>query len=336
MLPAPAGDLPPGTITGHGATPSWPGFTESYTCLVSTATPDGALPYRYVRVLLDFPLEARHPSAATHRYRYQALAPDGSVLRVANCTIPRTDRAIGMMNRHLNVPRQIPPGGTSLSVEPGVQVCDPQCLLPPIIVIGDPEECDPWMSLNWCGGGGGTCTTSTYPGNPNELSVLGCWTGGGGGGGGGGYDPDPGDPYSWDDGTGRPSCIRDASGFCVTRMVREDEWSRLGERIEQIREHPAECKGAKDALRGLYAQGRQSQRLRFWDGYDKTAPNKQRFGQNLADGQGRYIEYDSYWVWNHETVLVHEGLHLYLHLINSPLLGQDNEAWVESMSQTCS
>jgi len=164
--------------------------------------------------------------------------------------------------------------------------------------------------------------------------VQGCYPGGG-------NSPDPGEPSSWDDGTGRPACERDANEHCITRELSAEEWARLGAAIEAIPEGKAECTGAKNALRGFYAQGRASQRLRFWDGYDKPSANSQRYGQNLSDAQGRYIEYDSYHIWHLRSLLVHEGLHAWLAenpsnagLVTGPN-GLSNEQWVESMAQGC-
>jgi hypothetical protein len=113
------------------------------------------------------------------------------------------------------------------------------------------------------------------------------------------------------------------------------EWERFAERVEQIRETSTECAGAKQALRGLVAQGVSAQRIRFWDGYDKPTPTTQRFGENLSDAQGRYLIYDSHWVWEMPTLIVHEGIHHYLYQINSPLMGQANEDWVEATAPSC-
>lgn len=71
-------------------------------------------------------------------------------------------------------------------------VSDGPCILDPIVV--DPGECDPWVSLDWCSGGG-ECITSF---DSTDATVQSCpGTGGGGGGpGGGGTAPSPpgGDP----------------------------------------------------------------------------------------------------------------------------------------------
>ena len=92
---------------------------------------------------------------------------------------------------------------TEPAATPGSTRTGANIILDPVIVIGDPNECDPYQDLNWCGGdgdGGGTCMTSsgdpahrqqglTPPkgGKPGEtISTTGCTGGGGGGGGGGG------------------------------------------------------------------------------------------------------------------------------------------------------
>lgn len=68
-------------------------------------------------------------------------------------------------------------------------VTDGLCYLPPVIV--DPGACDPWMSLNWCGG---DCMTSI--GVPTGDETVQSCPGGGGGapGGGGGTPPPPAPP----------------------------------------------------------------------------------------------------------------------------------------------
>ena len=106
-------------------------------------------------------------------------------------------------------------------------------------------------------------------------------------------------------------------------------------------EHREECLGAKNALRALYARGRTSGRFRFWDGYDRMGPREQRYGQNLSDSHGRYIEYDSHWVWKSSTLVAHEGIHAWMAqhpdnqgLVNPPE-GTSMERWVEQMAAQC-
>jgi hypothetical protein len=94
-------------------------------------------------------------------------------------------------------------------------------LLDPVIVIGQPRECDPWLDLNWCKDGG-TCMTSVRQHDrPDEVYMSSCpgdgsGSGGGDGGGGGGstqpthpadpecnpqYDPDCNQPLTPADST---------------------------------------------------------------------------------------------------------------------------------------
>lgn len=310
-----------------------------YECYTSIATPGGEHAYRYGRLPLRFPASALHARNATHRYQHRMINGEGKVLRMANCVIPRSDRAVEMMNRRFGVSEH----DSQMQIQGCVS--DGLCLLPPI----SGGACDPYMEADWdCDEGGRECIESWTGVEPEFSTIQGCGDGGGGsgggggdGGGGGGDNADPGEPTRWDDGTGRPECERDSAGRCITREPNAEEWSRLGTAIEALPESPVECKGAKDALRSLYAQGRTSQRIRFWDGYDKPTPTTQRFGQNLSDAQGRYIEYDSYHIWSYRTLLVHEGLHAWLAqnpdnegLVSGP--GDlTNEDWVEQLAQGC-
>jgi hypothetical protein len=333
-------DLPPGTVL-PGSDPAAALDIGRYTCLTSTAALAGPWPYRYGRMELRFPREALHPRQATHHYRYQAVDARGQVVRFVNCTIPRTDAAVAMMNRLLSV-RSHTRSPLQRDMRPSGCVTEGPCILEPIVADG----CDPSLGYDAsCDDGGGEpCMTAVFEPD-GGYSVLGCDADDGDYGyddggydGGGGATPDPGDPYTWDDGTGRPECQRDENKNCITRVLTEEEWNRFAARVEEISEASEVCAGAKNALRGLVAQGRLAQRIRFWDGYDKPTPTTQRYGQNLSDTQGRYIIYDSYWVWDRaelRSLIVHEGLHLYLFQINSPLMGQENEDWVEAMGATC-
>jgi hypothetical protein len=158
------------------------------------------------------------------------------------------------------------------------------------------------------------------------------------GGGGGG-----GSTYTWtdwyaplDDGSGRPACERDADGICVTRLPREDEWTTLGQKIDAINDDTDLCRDVKAGLLALYNQGRDAGRFRFWDGYD-VSPDGQRYGQHLKDSQGSFIEFDGYWVLDPRmpTLLIHEGLHLYLHNTNSTMTLEESHAWIEQVAGTC-
>jgi hypothetical protein len=76
-------------------------------------------------------------------------------------------------------------------------VTDGICILPPVIV---PGECDPYLSLDWCGG---ECVESAS-GGPDVVGAEGCNDPGGTGpgtGGGGTEPPPPGVCPDWD-----PNC----------------------------------------------------------------------------------------------------------------------------------
>ena len=93
------------------------------------------------------------------------------------------------------------------------------CTLEPIIIDGGGGGCDPYMEADWSCDDGGTCMTSMTDPDEESVQIQGCEGGGGGGGDGGGgpgggASPDPGAPDTWDDGTGRPACERDANGHC--------------------------------------------------------------------------------------------------------------------------
>ena len=54
-----------------------------------------------------------------------------------------------------------------------------------------------------------------------------------------------------------------------------------------------------------------------------------------SDSQGRIIVYDSYYAVQDKGTVVHEALHVYLNNINSPYMGEANEAWVDEWEATC-
>jgi hypothetical protein len=184
-----------------------------YTCLTSVADPGGR--YRYGRIDLQFPQEVLHPRNATHRYRYEAVDAQGKITRVLNCTVPRSSGAVRMMNRRIG---GYEPGNGTVALDMQVFGCvsDGVCLLPPISGGGgggDGDKCDAYLVLS-CGG---DCMTAIFQSDGAYDTVAGCYTGGGSGGGsyggggpgggGGGTSPYPGEPYSWDDGTGAtPAC----------------------------------------------------------------------------------------------------------------------------------
>lgn len=70
-------------------------------------------------------------------------------------------------------------------------VTDGVCPIGPIVVTPGAPECDPWMSVDWCGG---NCISSTFQPQPEDGSSVQSCPGEGGGvpGGGGGGAPPPG------------------------------------------------------------------------------------------------------------------------------------------------
>lgn len=54
-----------------------------------------------------------------------------------------------------------------------------------------------------------------------------------------------------------------------------------------------------------------------------------------SDAAGRIIVVDGTLAERDKDILIHEALHVYLHNINSPLTGPDNEAWVKQMESVC-
>jgi hypothetical protein len=91
----------------------------------------------------------------------------------------------------------------------GTAAASRDLIMDPIIVIGDPSECDPYSSLDWCEGeGGGTCLTSVPGGDDPlapalgdfEITTSGCTGGGTGsgstGGGIGGTGTTSPNPYA--------------------------------------------------------------------------------------------------------------------------------------------
>lgn len=310
---------PQGTTAGAG----------DYICNTSLRTPGGEHAYRYGRMSLRFPATALHRAGATHRYRYRLVDGKGNVLRAANCVIPRSDQAVKMMNRQFGVHDE----------QTQIQGCVSEgvCTLDPIIIIGGGGS----SGGGWGSGGGGgddgggdsgpgdgQCMASVG----DLVTVQGCLPGGG-------DSPDPEDPDVWDDGTGRPACERDASGWCVTRVLTLDEWTRFASRVETLRESTEVCAGAKQVLRSMIAQGREAGRIQFWDGYNKPSPTEQYFGANSSDLRGRILHYDSHWVWDlreKRTLIVHEAIHAYYFQNPHPTLqGEELHAHIHQIDDTC-
>lgn len=320
----------PATAAAYEGGSRDPGAVE-YVCNVSVATPGGRYAYRYGRMPLQFPQSAMHPANATHRYRYRVVNGNGKALRVASCVVPRTDEAVEIMNRRFEVPDETGDAQVQGCVSEGV------CTLDPIIIIGGGGSSGGgWGSGGGGGGDGGGGDSGPGDGQcmasvGGDATIMGCLPGGG-------DSPDPEDPPAWDDGTGRDPCERDATGWCKVRRLTEEEWTKLVARVEAIREANEVCAGAKQVLRGMIAQGREANRIQFWDGYNMPSPEEQYFGANSSDSSGRILHYDSYWVWKPEkqTLIVHEAIHAYYFANPHPTLqGDALHAHIHQIDDTC-
>jgi hypothetical protein len=218
-------------------------------------------------------------------------------------------------------------GGASVQSVPldgvDVETCryggePPHCnYAPPMLGAGE-VQCPPTDSF--CGSGGGDPTASDG------------WSWGSSGG-------DGSDPPPPDDGTNRPPCTRDTSGWCQTEAVDSHELQQVIDRINAMQDSLPECAEAKTYAQELVQQG--SDRFRVWNGYDvypdpeSVTGFTQRYGYNDSDVKGRILVFDSYWLFRDRTLVAHEALHNYLHRINSPLVGDANEAWVKEWAGRC-
>lgn len=291
-------------------------------CTTSRATPGGEYAYEYGLLTVRLPASTRAADGRVRAYRYRGYAERQRVVLAADCAIPNTEAAYKQMNLHFgvkpeNARKGWKDGGAGLMSTDYlidglvVNACRnggewPECEAPP-------KETEPCWGFSECGYGGGGYTPT-----------------------GSGDGPDP----QWNDGTGRPPCKRDANGHCITRKPTNEEWERFRAQVAKIKTVSAECAGAKQGLEGLLAAGSGAERIRFWDGYDfqgfdpATGAPQQREGQNLSDAQGRYIEFDSHWVFADLELMVHEALHLYLHLNNISIPG-DDDVWINQIAPSC-
>lgn len=296
-----------------------PAPSAQYFC--TTRVESSARP-RVRTIGLSFPPGAIARDGETFIYRHRVTTPAGRTLRSAECVIPRSSFAISLTHKRFHQPG--PPTGAwdeRGKYDVILQGCvkDEYCELEELVVIAEPPQpVDECAIDQYCEG---------YYGGGGE---------GGTGGGSTGFPSEPPDS-TFEDGSGRPACTRDAENNCILRDLTGDEWDRLVLAIERIRETNEYCIGAKEALRGLVARGRDARRFRFWDGYDKEGPKSQIYGENLMDGDGYFIRYDSYWVWNDPSLVVHEGLHLYknYHPDNEGLVPEGEEDWVVATAPTC-
>lgn len=276
-------------------------------------------PYTFLRLTIKLPASTRAPDGRTVLYRYRGHA-DGRVVAAANCRIPHTPGAVAHMDRVFGVKER---GGRHERTLSEATVTIEGLVVNTCQYGGQYPACWPQPMPEY--------ESSSAP-KDESICYFEC---GGGSDSGGAVDPEI-------DAAIRPECERDAQGNCITRDLSPEEWRRFIARVALIKEDPPECAGAKQILRDLIAAGPAARRIRFWDGIDyqgkdpETGDVQQRYGQNLSDAQGRYLEYDSHWVWGDSTLIVHEGLHYYLHVNNIPIYGADNETWVSDRARVCS
>jgi hypothetical protein len=279
---------------------------------------------------LNIPAAERSPNGAVRVFRYRGYANGAELELSAECQVPFSPAALQHVARLL--------GGTVVTRPWHGQERAPyrtDVALDPVVT----------TACRW-GGEYPACYAS--PGSVTSLiqcPAVDPYCGGAGGGEFGGWAPlgtsgDP-DPTTVGDGTGRNPCSRDANGNCITRPLNQMEWDSIKGRIDKIKEVTDYCRGAKAALQSLWAQGRDAQRIRFWDGYDKVDAVTQRFGQNLSDQLGRFIEYDSYWAWHDPAEIVHEGIHFWINQVlvsggSSPVPdGTTDETWIRGVQNDC-
>jgi hypothetical protein len=341
VILAACADLPmePGLPPESRAEPA-PGLDGSirggqvFVCVTRLARSSEPSSWSHAESGVTFPAAELDPQGRTIEYRYRGYTPSNRIVAAVDCVIPATDAAVERMNRKLKVTRwhrvgsESPRSGARLSVGSAsfdLNTEDTSISLAPVT-----------GTAQWCGTGYIGTYPNCYPissGTPSQP------------------DPDSDGEWTWwegagtgtepDDGTDRPACERDGGGHCKTREISPNEWDRLLARIAAIKEHTDYCLGAKQALAALAQQGREAQRLRFWDGYDMPSSKEQLFGQNLSDAEGRYIKYDSYWIWNMPELLAHEGIHTWMNeraVAGNPVTipaGMKVETWVRSVDQNC-
>jgi hypothetical protein len=118
-----------------------------------------------------------------------------------------------------------------------------------------------------------------------------------------------------------------------------EEWERLGFRINALREETHECREAKRILLEFHGQPREAGRIQFYDAAYIPAPGEQLYGFVSSDSAGRFLNYDSRWVftWEERFALPHEALHEYLHRTGMKLAMSRNEQenWIASKQVYC-
>lgn len=114
--------------------------TTPWACFTSVAVTNKPYAYRYDRIPLGFEngaIVAAHGSRMT--YRHRVVDNQGTILRLANCVVPRSMAAIQAMNQRFQVPPHLaaPRGRTSGGGDISIQGCvaDGFCELDGIVVV---------------------------------------------------------------------------------------------------------------------------------------------------------------------------------------------------------
>jgi hypothetical protein len=156
--------------------PDWQVNGENpFSCFLSMRAESGPIAYLYRVVSARFPTSALSDEGAVAIFRYRLESPEGEVLRVANCVIPATNKALRIIRQRLDVPDdavQDDQGSALMSgdcvVKPGV------CPVEGIVAIGEPTERTPDGDEPEC-----SVPTDCY------FTPIGAGSEGGGSGGGG-------------------------------------------------------------------------------------------------------------------------------------------------------
>jgi len=304
---------------------------SAITCYVSRRVTGREYKYAYGTLRLHFPANTFAADGSTRLFRWRVQELGQEPVVSGSCQIPATPEAYDFVMKRLGLIGQGKGDDDGVvSVQNCVQLGT--CLVAGFVVVAPSSSTWGW-SGSWNGGGG------SGPSNCNgtwDGSYCDEWEEDRGG-----DVPDPGP-----DGTYRPKCDREASGHCITRELGYVEFNTVALKIHDLLEPTPACARAKAILLDLVAQGPAAMRIRGWTGYDvfydpSKGEYRQKFGQVLSDAQGRYIQYDIDWVTtdrqdpDDREVIVHEGLHMYLNEINSPLMGQAAEDWMTSEQKKC-
>jgi hypothetical protein len=165
--PVSSGQAPPESARSQSSAPP----TKSpYVCFTSRAVTGRPYLYEYNHLILDFPTGAVARDGSTMEYGYRGVTPEGEIVAVANCIIPRTRAAIDLTHRRFRVPgdAQITfrlPGGGSTGDVGTMETCggeDNPCPIPGIIVVVRQPSAPP-AGEEPVGGGGGTPMPTNPP-----------------------------------------------------------------------------------------------------------------------------------------------------------------------------